>query len=161
MTRRATFAAIAALLALSGCERFGIGTGTGNDANASANASGGKDVNAPANQLASNDPAPPAGGKDPNGGAVPAVSNGGGVPALDRAFVVGRWSDRGDCTDWVEFASDGSFSSWDNVTGIWNLRDDRLTVTGARSISFQVAVVDQNTLSATNQAGQTGQSTRC
>jgi peroxiredoxin len=92
---------------------------------------------------------------------VPAASNGGGVPVLDRAFVVGRWSDRGDCTDWVEFASDGSFSSWDNVTGIWNLRDDRLTVTGARSISFQVAVVDENTLSATNQAGETGQSTRC
>jgi hypothetical protein len=160
MTKRATIAAALALLALSGCERFGIGAGTGNDANASANASGGKDVNAPGNQLASNDAVPP-GGKDPSGGAVQAVSNDGGVPALDRAFIVGRWSDRGDCTDWVEFANDGSFSSWDNVTGIWNLRDDRLTVTGARSISFRVTVVDQNTLSATNQNGETGRSTRC
>lgn len=160
MTRRATLAAVAALLALSGCERFGIGAGAGNSANASANASGGKDPQA-ANQLASSDPAPPAGGKDPGGGAIPAVSNDGGVPVLSRAYVVGRWSDRGDCTDWAEFHNDGSFTTWNGGSGIWNLRDDRLTVTGARSLSFQVRVIDQNVMSETNEDGEVGRSTRC
>jgi hypothetical protein len=158
MSKRATLAAIAALLALSGCERFGMGAGSGNQA--TANGSGGKDVPA-GNQLASNPPAPPTGGKDPNGGAIPAVSNDGGIPQLSRAFIVGRWSDRGDCTDWVEFQNDGSFRSWDGVQAIWNLQDDRLTVTGARSISLQVAVIDQNTISATNPDGSSGRPTRC
>ena len=160
MTKKATMAAIAALLALSGCERLGIGTGNANIA--SGNDSGSKDIPA-ANQQAAADPLA-TGGKDIGSGAVPAVSNDGGAVVLSRAYVVGRWTDSGNCDEGVDLANDGSFTAVNDTHGLWNLQDDRLTMTGStgdRTISFRVIPVDQNTMSVVNQDGSIGRSTRC
>jgi hypothetical protein len=158
MTKRATFAAFAMLTALVGCDRYGIGSGTGN--NAIANASGSKDAPASGNQQAAVVPLP-AGGKDTSGGAIPAASNDGGTVALSRAFIVGRWTDNGDCSNAVDLANDGSFTAANGARGLWNLQDDRLTMTGARTATFQVVPVDQNVINVVNQDGSLGRSTRC
>ena len=164
MRMKAALAAAFALLALSGCERFGIGAGA--NTQASANASGGKDATpAAGNQMASNaTPAPPPsdGGKDPaSGGAIQASSNDGGAVMLNRAYLVGRWTDDGDCATAVDFENDGSFTASNGARGIWNLQDDRLTVRGSQMLSFRIAAVDQNTMNVINDDGSIGRSTRC
>jgi hypothetical protein len=151
-------AAAAALVALAGCDRLGIGGGNvaANDsANASTNAAGGdKDG---ANSAAATPAA--TGGKD-GGGAIPAASND-GAPALDRAYVSGRWTDDGNCGAAVEFTNDGRFVAANGNEGLWNLQGDRLTMQGERTLTLQIVPIDQNTMTVVNPDGSLGRSTRC
>lgn len=161
MRAMATLAAGAALLALGGCERLGIGGGAGGNgsageaANAAVNvaAGGGKDTAGAA-------PAEPGGGgKDLAGGAIPASSGG---ATLDRAFVVGRWTDNDDCDSAVEFSPDGRFLASDGNEALWNLVGDRLIVTGTRTLTMQIVRIDDNVMAVVNSDGTPGgRSTRC
>lgn len=153
-------AAAAALLALTACDRLGIGGGNvaGNDsgnasANASANASGDKGPAGGGEAQAA------AGGKDPaGGGAIPA---GGGGIALDRAFLTGRWTDTDDCSVAVEFLGDGRFVAANGAEGLWHLSGDRLTLQGDRTVTMQLDPIDRNVMNVVNSDGSLGRSTRC
>ncbi|HYI63668.1 MAG TPA: hypothetical protein VEW71_02160 [Allosphingosinicella sp.] len=158
-------AAAAALLALGGCERLGIGGGgnaSANDSASAGNASGGgKDPagEAQANAAAAGGDVVGDGRKDLAAGAIPASSGG---ATLDRAFVAGRWTDTDDCGSAVEFSPDGRFIANDGNEALWNLVGDRLIVTGSRTLTMQVARIDQNTMAVVNPDGTLGgRSTRC
>jgi uncharacterized cupin superfamily protein len=51
--------------------------------------------------------------------AAPATSN-----TLDRTFLVGRWSETGDCADATEFRADGSFVFPWGTGGTWQFEGD-------------------------------------
>ena len=151
----ATLSAAAALLALTACERLGIGGGDAANAsaNGSANASADADKDPAANQAAA-----AAGSKDPAVGAVPAVAGG---AALDRNYIVGRWTDNGDCSVAVEFGMDGRFTANNGAGGLWNLDGDRLTMSGSETLTLQIVPIDQNVMNVVNPDGSLGRSTRC
>jgi hypothetical protein len=156
MKAMAIFTATAAILALSACDRLGIGGATSNEsANASTNASDANKDGGGGNAQADAD-----GSKDPaaGGGAIPAAA--GGVN-LDRAYVMGRWTDDGDCSAAVEFTEDGRFVASNGNEGLWHLAGDRLTMQGERALVLQIVPIDQNTMNVVNPDGSLGRSTRC
>jgi len=111
---------------------------------------------APAPQPASAPAAPAtAGGKPVNGDQAAA-------PLLDRDYLIGRWSDDGNCGNSYEFAADGSFIAANGQSGNWTLDGDRLTVVGSTgSATIRVTPVDQNSMTGTGPDGALGTSTRC
>lgn len=154
-------AAAAAMMGLAGCDQLGLGDlgGTNNVAaenGATANVSGGKPAEA-GNEVAA-DPGAGLGGKDP-AGATQAGSM--GNVALDRAYVMGRWTDDGDCANAVDFTADGRFLAANGAQGLWNLAGDRLTLTGGSTTTLQIVPIDQNTMNVVNPDGSLGRSTRC
>jgi len=146
----AILAAATAVLTLAGCNRA-VTTNT------SANAAG----NTAAPNVAANTTAPTAdGGKlNDGGGAVPAASS--GTVRLDRAFLLGRWTDDNDCNNVIAFNQDGGFVTANGGTGLWNLDGDRLTMTGNQTATLRVVPIDQNTMTVINADGSLGRSTRC
>ena len=153
----AILAAAAAMLSMAGCNRIGAST------NMSASAAAGNNNAAkPADGAAANQAAPQTGdaGKlDAGGGAVPASSS--GAVALDRTFLMGRWTDDNDCGKAIAFNQDGGFVAADGGTGLWNLDGDRLTMTGQQTVSLRVVAIDQNTITVVHTDGSLGRSTRC
>ncbi len=147
-------AATLLLLTLAGCDKFSIGGGNTNQSgNAAASTGNGSKDSPGGNQSAS----AASGDKDPVAGAAPAS----GAPALDSAYVTGRWTDNGDCGNSVEFAGDGQFQTTSGSGGLWNLAGDRLTMTGDRTLTLQIVPIDQNTMNVINPDGSIGRSTRC
>jgi hypothetical protein len=151
----AIFAAAAALLSLAGCNRAGTNANT--TANASGNASAAKPADAAANQAAPQ--TADAGKLNQGGGAIPATSS--GTVQLDRTYVMGRWTDDGDCNNVIEFSQDGGFTAANGGTGLWNLAGDRLTMSGRSTATLQIVPIDQNTMTVINADGSLGRSTRC
>lgn len=80
---------------------------------------------------------------------------------LDHAFLVGRWTDNGDCADATTFNRDGSFLASNGGAGLWHLQGGRLTMTGTRTLLLGVTAVDRNTVTVVNEDGSPGRSTRC
>lgn len=155
-----TIAALAALAALGGCNKLGIGAGNTATANAAGNASGGKDGGgAPAATASTGTTGAGLGDKDSSGTATQASA--GGAPALDRGYVAGRWSDKEDCSDAVEFTADGRFVTADGRGGLWNLQGDELTMSGNGTVTMRIVPIDQNTMTVVNTDGSLGRSTRC
>lgn len=151
-----TCAAGALVVGLTACEQLGIGGGreSGNGAapasnvtanTADANASGGKDETG-------------AGGGTAGTGSAPAAPADGRV---STAFLLGRWTDTGDCTNTVEFRDDGSFVTSSGARGIWALNGDQLTFQGQQTIVATVSAPSANTIVLTQQDGTVGRSTRC
>jgi len=155
----ATVASAALLITLGGCNQLGIGGGNANNSStsnaAAGNASAGGKDSAGGNS-SSNASADASGGKD-SGGATQASSS----TNLDRTYLLGTWTDNGDCGKGIEFAQDGSFHNADGSGGRWNLDGDRLTLTGTSSVTVQLVPQDQNSLEVINQDGSRGRSTRC
>ena len=150
----AILAAAAAVLSLAGCNRAGT------NANATANASGNSAAPKPGG--AGNQAAPQttdAGKLNQGGGAIPATSS--GTVQLDRTYIMGRWTDDGDCNNVIEFSQDGGFTAANGGTGLWNLAGDRLTMTGRSTATLQIVPIDQNTMTVVNADGSLGRSTRC
>ena len=152
MRAMASLTLAAALMALTACDRLGFGGG--NVSNASANASGDKGPDGNNQVAAASD-----GSKDPASTATPASST--GAPALDRAYIVGRWTDNDDCGVAAEFAADGRFFANNGAQGLWNLQGDRLTMTGSTTLTLQIVPIDQDTMNVVNPDGSLGRSTRC
>jgi hypothetical protein len=158
----AIVAAAAALLGLAGCNRLAP------NANVSANAAAGNGAGSaakPAGDAAGNQAAPQtadAGKLNQGGGAIPATSTGPGGIRLDRTFMLGRWTDDNNCDKAVAFNQDGTFTNADGASaGLWNLDGNRLTLSGNRTISFQINPIDQNTITVVHDNGSLGRSTRC
>jgi hypothetical protein len=85
-----------------------------------------------------------------------------GAPVLDQTYLVGRWTDDGDCSRAYEFTADGRFIAADGGVGGWSLDGDRLTASGpGGSATLRVAPIDRNTMTATSPDGGSGTSTRC
>ena len=156
----AAVAAIGAILA--SCGPLGVAGKT--DGERSANQSAALAPAVPAAQAKTN----PAGGDgtglaNVDSGAVRASAavNDEAV-IIDRAYLLGRWTDTGNCDNATDFSPDGRFRAFDGTIGMWNVAADRLTVTTAqRTVTMQIVPVDQNRLTVVNADGSLGQSTRC
>jgi hypothetical protein len=116
-------------------------------------------------QKAAANPALTAAAAPAAGNALPPPQPGNdatGAPVLDQNFLIGRWTDDGDCSRAYEFTADGRFIAADGGIGGWSLDGDRLTASGpGGSATLRVAPIDRNTMSATSPDGGSGTSTRC
>jgi len=156
MRAMATLAVAAGLAALAGCGIGGGGTSNNGAANvAGANASAGDKAPGAGNVAA---PAADAGKLNEGGGATPAAATG---AVLDRAFVVGRWTDNEDCDNAIEFTRDGRFIAANGGAGLWNLDGDELTMSGSETATIRIVPIDPNTITVINADGSLGRSTRC
>ena len=137
--------------ALAACN----GAATNEAANAAGNASG-NEAAVPANASADADAKPADAAPANSAAAAPA----GGSTTLDRAYLVGRWTDDGDCSAVTEFRADGSFLYPWGDTGQWTLNGDQLTLAGNTS-PFTIRVIDANTLERRSTGGSPHRATRC
>jgi hypothetical protein len=108
-------------------------------------------------------------------GSSPAFAQFGGAPdpiespfgeqaettAVDSEFMIGRWTDDGNCDDAVEFAADGVFRTPEGAVGRWLLEGDRLTVSGSSTLTMRIVPVDDDTINVINPDGGLGRSIRC
>lgn len=82
--------------------------------------------------------------------------------AVDRNFLIGSWSDAGDCSATVAFTADGTFATADGAQGEWNLSGDTLTLTGAAGArTLTIIPIDRNTMEVVGEDGSHDRSTRC
>jgi len=87
--------------------------------------------------------------------AAPATSN-----TLDRTFLVGRWSETGDCADATEFRADGSFVFPWGTGGTWQFEGDRLTLS-TNTDSMRLTRISQDQLDAVSPGGSVHHNRRC
>ena len=165
----ATLAAAAVTIMLAGCDRLAPAGGRASNDRAEARAP--RDRGAPAAKAGTRAdggangggvmPAQPGLGGRPVPGTVQAAST--LAPAVDRAFLIGRWTNSGDCREAGAFAADGQYTNAAGVAARWALDGDRLEMVfaGAAPRTLRVAALDQNTLTVTNPDGSLGRSTRC
>lgn len=90
----------------------------------------------------------------------------GGAPtarqAVDREFLIGTWSDQGDCSSTVAFTADGGYATADGAEGQWSLAGDTLTLSGeAGSTTMTIIPIDRNTMEVVGEDGSHDRSTRC
>ena len=82
--------------------------------------------------------------------------------AVDRDFLIGAWSDAGDCNTAVAFTADGGYATADGLHGQWSLAGDRLTLQGeAGSATLTIIPIDRNTMETISEDGSRDRSTRC
>jgi hypothetical protein len=150
-------AAAILVVGLSACDQLGIGGRRGGEQN----------VVAPTNTVTTNAvDGNGSGGKDETGGGN-GSANAGSVPAapadgrVTTAFLIGRWTDTGDCTNTVEFRDDGSFVTSQGARGIWALNGDQLTFQGNDAVTATVTAPSGSTIVLTHANGTVGRSTRC
>ena len=146
--------AAAALAGLAACDALGL---SGNDS-AGGNAAANTVVT---NTADANAAAPAAGGKDPAAGTSAAASSFTPGDAVTAAFLFGRWTDTGDCSQTIEFKDDGTFVTPNGASGMWTLNGDRLTFQGSTTVSAQVSAPNADTIMLTHPNGSVGRSTRC
>ena len=77
------------------------------------------------------------------------------------SFLVGRWTDTGDCTNAVDFFADGTFRTTSNATGRWTLQGNRLSFIGDRTIRTTIRATSRDAITLTHDDGAVGGSTRC
>ncbi len=81
---------------------------------------------------------------------------------LDRNFLIGTWSNAGDCTTTVAFAADGGYATADGLQGQWTLAGDTLTLQGeAGSSTMTIIPIDRDTMEVVGEDGSHERSTRC
>lgn len=82
--------------------------------------------------------------------------------AVDRDFLIGSWSDAGDCTTSVAFAPDGAYATADGAEGQWDLSGDTLTLSGeGGATTLTIIPIDRNTMEVVGEDGSHDRSTRC
>lgn len=91
--------------------------------------------------------------------AAPALAQAGG--RLDRGFMVGRWTDDGNCANAAALGRDGTFLAANGATGFWHLDGDRLIMTGSSTMVLRITRHDANRIGIVNPDGSPGASTRC
>lgn len=80
--------------------------------------------------------------------------------ALTRAFLVGAWSDDGDCDHVVELLGDGRYFAGARG-GIWQLDGAELTLTGEEVRIVRIVPIDEDTIGVIAADGSLGESVRC
>lgn len=157
---------LAACAGLAGCDRFGSIRSDGNaaaNAAAPAPATGGEPGGGGIRQSAeAGGPGLGAG----NNGAIPAgagTATKSGGAAIDRAYMLGRWTDHDDdCERAAGFFADGRFVPASGPEGLWSLNGDRLSiVSGGNTFTVQLVPIDRDSMTVVNADGSLGQSTRC
>ena len=103
--------------------------------------------------------APPAAMAQARGGK-PGTAVPSGI-AIDRAFLLGRWTDDGDCAHAVRFLADGAFVTHEGARGLWRLQGSRLTLSGSSTLILRLVPLDRDTIQVINPDGSLGLSTRC
>ena len=102
-----------------------------------------------------------------SGPAAHAQLGQGGAPgalqrAVDREFLIGTWSDQGDCSTTVAFTADGGYATADGAEGQWSLAGDTLTLSGeAGATRLTIIPIDRNTMEVIGEDGSHDRSTRC
>jgi hypothetical protein len=82
--------------------------------------------------------------------------------AVDRDFLIGTWSDTGDCSTTVAFTADGGYATADGAEGQWSLSGDTLTLSGeAGATRLTIVPIDRNTMEVIGEDGSHDRSTRC
>jgi hypothetical protein len=82
--------------------------------------------------------------------------------AVDREFLIGTWSDQGDCSTTVAFTADGGYATADGAEGQWSLTGDTLTLSGeAGATRLTIIPIDRNTMEVIGEDGSHDRSTRC
>jgi hypothetical protein len=82
--------------------------------------------------------------------------------AVNRDFLIGSWSDAGDCSVTVAFVADGTFATADGDQGVWSLSGDSLTLTGAAGTRIVTIIpIDRDTMEVVGENGAHDRSTRC
>jgi hypothetical protein len=82
--------------------------------------------------------------------------------AVNRDFLIGTWSDAGDCSTSVAFAADGAYATADGAEGQWTLSGDTLTLSGeAGATRLTIVPIDRNTMEVIGEDGSHDRSTRC
>ncbi|HTU09732.1 MAG TPA: hypothetical protein VMG08_02440 [Allosphingosinicella sp.] len=80
----------------------------------------------------------------------------------DRDFLIGTWSDAGDCTTTVVFTPDGGYATADGLQGEWSLSGYVLTLSGeAGATRLTIVPIDRNTMEVIGEDGSHERSTRC
>jgi len=159
-----TLAAAAALVSLAACDRLSP-SGQSASANKAANTPAQKanptSVQASSTGLPASNGQPDGQGLAGNPNAIPATST--LAPTVDRAFLIGRWTDARDCSEAGQFTADGHYTNAAGRSAAWTLEGDQLTLTfdGATPRTVRVSALDQNTLNVVNPDGSNGRSTRC
>jgi hypothetical protein len=143
-------AAAAAIASLTACDALGL--------NRNQNAGGNSSNAVVPSNTTSNGTADA--GKDPAAGPAAGTAAAPFTGEVTPAFLVGRWTDTGDCTKTIEFLSDGRFTTAAG-NGMWTLNGDRLTFQGSSTVSAQIAAPNQDTIMLTHADGSVGRSTRC
>ena len=77
-----------------------------------------------------------------------------------RNYLVGRWTDDGDCGTVIEFRADGSFII-PNGGGRWRLEGERLSFIGERTITARARAVGNGRVLLIYDDNSLGQSIRC
>lgn len=82
--------------------------------------------------------------------------------AVDRDFLIGSWSDAGDCNTAVVFVGDGTFATADGDQGLWALEGNALILTGAAGTrTVTIIPIDRDTMDVVGEDGAHDRSTRC
>lgn len=76
-------------------------------------------------------------------------------------FIIGRWTDTGDCSNAVDFLADGRFVTTSGAAGRWTLVGDTLTFIGQRTIAARISATSRDAITLTHDDGSVGSSTRC
>ena len=159
-----TLAAAAVLVSLGACDRLshsGQSASAERTHSAPAQKAGPNAVPATSTALPATNGAPNGQGLEGNPNAIPASST--LTPTVDRAFLIGRWTDGRDCHEAGQFTADGRYTNTAGQSAAWTLEGDRLTLTfeGGQPRTVRVSAADQNSLNVVNPDGSTGRSTRC
>lgn len=80
---------------------------------------------------------------------------------LSSAFLVGQWTDNGDCNNVIQFRGDGRFVLSNGQMGKWSLKGDQLSFSSASTVTSKIEVVNADEVKLTHKDGSTGGSTRC
>jgi hypothetical protein len=98
----------------------------------------------------------------PAGAAQTATGPGAARIAVNRDFLIGSWSDAGDCSVTVAFVGDGTFATADGDQGVWSLTGDSLTLTGAAGTRIVTIIpIDRDTMEVVGENGAHDRTTRC
>lgn len=158
-------AAAAILAALPACDMVGGNRGASNSTAEKNEAAGDSGSESNSSDEADGNAASARGGKD-TAGAGDTGSAGPASPftgEVTRAYLAGRWTDTGNCSDVTEFTRDGRFIANNGGGGIWSLNGDTLVFQGAQGAraTLRVEAMDENTIVTTDEAGAISRSTRC
>lgn len=93
--------------------------------------------------------------------AAPALAQAGKEPVVTREFLIGRWTDNGNCADAVDFRADGTFLTSQQASGRWQLDGGRIRFIGQREVTARIRATGQDRLELTHDDGSVGASTRC
>ena len=98
----------------------------------------------------------------PAGAAQTGTGPGAARIAVNRDFLIGSWSDAGDCSVTVAFVADGTFATAEGDQGVWSLSGDSLTLTGAAGTRIVTIIpIDRDTMEVVGENGAHDRTTRC